>query len=88
MHLAGRELDLQGKPVLVDPQVQLGRQSSTTSTDTSASTLFFWAAACWCTRTELESIICIFPPLASWAVMIAPISLSHTPAFRQRLKRL
>jgi hypothetical protein len=26
--------------------VQLGRQSSTTSTDTSVSSLFFWAAAC------------------------------------------
>ena len=30
----------------IDYYVQLGRQSSTTSTDTSVSSLFFWAAAC------------------------------------------
>jgi hypothetical protein len=27
--------------------MQLGCQPSTTSTDTSVSNLFFWAAACW-----------------------------------------
>jgi hypothetical protein len=44
--LTGREFELQRKAVLVHPQMQLGRQSSATATDTSISTLFFWAAAC------------------------------------------
>jgi hypothetical protein len=33
----------------------------------------------------LESIICTLP---SWGAMMASISLSQMPAFRQRLKRL
>ena len=47
VHLARRQLDLHGQSVANNPQVQLGRQPSTTSTDTSVSSLFFWAAACW-----------------------------------------
>lgn len=47
VHLAGREFELQGKAKLVDAQMQLGGQSSPATADTSISTLFFWAAACW-----------------------------------------
>ena len=46
MHVAWREFELQGKAIAVHPQMQLRRQSSSTTTDTSISTLFFWAAAC------------------------------------------
>ena len=45
--LTGREFELQGQAVFVHSQVQLGGQSSLAMTDTSISTLFFWAAACW-----------------------------------------
>ena len=44
---ASRQLDLYGKPVADDAQVHLGRQSSTTSTDKSISSLIFGEAACW-----------------------------------------
>ena len=44
--LARREFELHRQAVADDAGVQLGGQSSTTSTDTSASSLFFWAAAC------------------------------------------
>ena len=47
VHLAGREFNLNRQAVADHPQMQLGRQSSATSTDTSVSSLFFWAAACW-----------------------------------------
>jgi hypothetical protein len=47
MRMPGRQFELQGKAVLIHPQVQLGGQSSSAATDTSISTLFFWAAACW-----------------------------------------
>ena len=46
VHLARRKLDLDWQAVADYPQVQLGGQPSTTSTDTSVSSLFFWAAAC------------------------------------------
>lgn len=44
--LAGRELKLHRQAIADDAGMQLGGQSSATSTDTSASSLFFWAAAC------------------------------------------
>lgn len=44
--LPGGELELYRQAVADDADVQLGRQSSTTSTDTSVSSLLFWAAAC------------------------------------------
>ena len=44
--LSGGELELHRQAIADDADVQLGRQSSTTSTDTSVSSLFFWAAAC------------------------------------------
>jgi hypothetical protein len=44
--LSGGELELHRQAIADDADVQLGRQSSTTSTDTSISSLFFWAAAC------------------------------------------
>ena len=88
VHLSGRQFELQWKAVFIHPQVKLGGQSSARATDTKISTLFFWAAACWWTRTMVESIICTFSPRASWAAMMASISLSQTPFFRQRLKRL
>ncbi len=47
VHLAGRQLDLDRQAVADDPQMQLRCLSSTTSTDTSVSSLFFWAAAYW-----------------------------------------
>ena len=47
MSLAGGQFELQGKAMLVHAQMQLGGQSSTATTDTSISTLFFCAAACW-----------------------------------------
>ena len=40
------ELELHRQAIADDAGVQFGGQSSTTSTDTSASSLFFWAAAC------------------------------------------
>ena len=44
--LSRGELELHRQAIADDADVQLGRQSSTTSTDTSVSSLFFWAAAC------------------------------------------
>ena len=47
---AGRTIVVSGRPGkrrLDHAQMQLGRQPSSTSTDTSVSSLFFWAAACW-----------------------------------------
>lgn len=44
--LAGRELELHRQAIADHSGVELGGQSSTTSTDTSVSNLFFWAAAC------------------------------------------
>jgi hypothetical protein len=45
-HLARREFELHRQTVADNPGMKLGRQSSTASTDTSISSLFFWAAAC------------------------------------------
>ena len=61
MHLSRRQFDLHRQSVADHAQVYFGCQSPTTSTDTSVSNLFFWAAACWWTRTLVESIICTFP---------------------------
>jgi hypothetical protein len=55
MHLTWRKFDLQWKAKLIHAQMQLGRQSAPATTDTKISTLFFWAAACWWTRTDVES---------------------------------
>ena len=44
--LSRGEFELHRQAIADDPGVQLAGQSSTTSTDTSASSLFFWAAAC------------------------------------------
>ena len=44
--LPGRERKLHRQAIANDTGVQLGGQSSATSTDTSVSTLFFCAAAC------------------------------------------
>jgi len=44
--LSGGEFELHRQAIADDADVQLGGQSSTTSTDTSVSSLFFWAAAC------------------------------------------
>ena len=44
--LSWGEFELHRQAIADDADVQLGRQSSTTSTDTSVSSLFFWAAAC------------------------------------------
>lgn len=43
--LSRGEFELHRQAVAEDADVQLGRQSATTSTDTSVSSLFFWAAA-------------------------------------------
>jgi hypothetical protein len=45
--LSRGEFELHRQAIADDPGVQLAGQSSTTSTDTSVSSLFFWAAACW-----------------------------------------
>ena len=44
--LSGRELKLHRQAVADDTGMQFAGQSSTTSTDTNAGRLFFWAAAC------------------------------------------
>src|SRR5262245_24930312 len=44
--LAGLQLHVHWQAVADDPGMELAGQSSAASTDTSASSLFFWAAAC------------------------------------------
>lgn len=44
--LSGGGFELHRQTIADDPDVQLGRKSFTTSTDTSVSGLFFWVAAC------------------------------------------
>ena len=57
VHMTRRQLDLDWQTVADDAQMYFCCQSSAASTDTSVSNLFFWAAACWWTRTLVESII-------------------------------
>src|SRR5215467_7027262 len=44
--LAGRQLHLHWQAIADDAGMELAGQSSAASTDRSASSLFFWAAAC------------------------------------------
>ena len=69
----------------IDDRVDFGRETASGTTETMISTPLFAVAACWCARIEVLSIIWMSP---SYASVIASISRSHTPARRQRTKRL
>jgi hypothetical protein len=73
------------EPLRIDDDVNLCREPAARSTETMIWTPFFAAAACWCARMEVLSIIWISP---SCAALTAPINRSQTPALRHRTKRL
>lgn len=73
------------EPLRIDDDVDLGCEPASGATETMIWTPFFAVAACWCARMEVLSIIWMSP---SCAALTASISRSHTPACRQRLKRL
>ena len=75
-----------GATVRVDERMDLaGEAASRTSHAAIVSIPFLPVAPCRCTRTQVESIITISP---SQAAETAAGSRSHTPALRQRTKRL
>ena len=69
----------------IDDRVDFGREPTSGTTETMISIPLFAVAACWCARMEVLSIIWMSP---SCAAVMASIIRSHTPAFRQRTKRL
>ena len=85
VRLPGGQAEPDREALRVDDDVDFGREPAPAATETMISTPFFAVAACWWARTVVLSIICIWP---SWAAVMASISLSHTPAFRHRTKRL
>jgi hypothetical protein len=85
MGLTCRQAEPDREPLRIDDDVDLGREPAARSTGTVICTPIFAVAACWWARTEVLSIIWMSP---SWAAVMASISRSHTPAFRQRTKRL
>ncbi|ESZ55905.1 hypothetical protein X729_24980 [Mesorhizobium sp. L103C131B0] len=85
MRLSGGQAEPDGKPLRIDNDVDFRREPAARSTETVIWPPFFAVAACWWARTEVLSIIWMSP---SCAEVMAPISRSHTPAFRHRTKRV
>jgi hypothetical protein len=86
MRLARRQAEPEREtPPAVDDRVNLCREAAPGATETMISTPLFRVAACWCVRMEVLSIIWMS---ALYASGMASISRSHTPARRQRTKRL
>ena len=85
MRLTRRQAEPERQALPVDDCVDLRREPASGTTETMISTPLFAVAAYWCARMEVLSIIWMSP---SYAAVIASISRSHTPAFRQRTKRL
>ena len=85
MRLARAQAEPEREALPIDERVDLGREAASGATETMISPPLFAVAACWCARMEVLSIIWISPSCAS---VIASISRSHTPAFRQRTNLL
>lgn len=85
MRLVGCQAEPYREPLRIDERVDLGRETASGTTETMISPPLFSAAACWCARMEVLSIIWMSP---SYAAVIASINRSQTPALRQRTKRL
>ena len=83
--LALRQGEADGQAMFVDNGVQLGAQSPTRETDGVIRTPFFPPAACWWARMiELSMKAMDSGDCSDRALK----TLTHTPAFAQRLKRL
>lgn len=85
VRLPGDQAKPDREALRVDDDVDLGREPASGATETMICAPLFAVAACRWARTEGLSIIWMSP---SYAALMASISLSHTPAFRHRTKRL
>jgi hypothetical protein len=81
MRLPSCQAEPDREALRVNDRVDLGCEPASGATETVISIPLFAVAACWWARTDVLSIIQM-PP--SWAVVIAPIIRSQTPAFRHR----
>lgn len=83
--LPGGQAQSDREALRINDRVDFGREPTSGSTETMISIPLFAVAACWCARIEVLAIIWMSP---SYAVVMASIIRSHTPAFLHRTKRL
>jgi len=85
MRLSSCQAEPDREALRVNDRVDFGCEPASGTTETMISIPLFAVAACWWARTDVLSIIWMSP---SWAVVMASIIRSQTPAFRHRTKRL